>query len=63
MSNSGRNQGGGSVSRHESLQKKRISWGPSKILEFFPAEQFNVPSNDSSMEVEAHKKDPQQQQL
>lgn len=51
MSNSAKNQGSGSVSRHESLQKKRISWGPSKILEFFPAEKFNVPSNDSSMEV------------
>jgi len=23
-----------------SLQKKRISWGPSKIVEFFPAERF-----------------------
>ncbi len=41
------------MSRHESLQKKRISWGPSKILEFFPAEQFNVNSNDSSMEIAA----------
>ena len=23
-----------------SLQKKRISWGPSKILEFYPSEKF-----------------------
>jgi hypothetical protein len=51
MSSISKNQGSGSVSRHESLQKKRISWGPSKILEFFPAEKFNVPSNDSSLEV------------
>lgn len=32
-----------------SLQKKRISWGPSKILEFFPAEKFNLAEKDKDL--------------
>ena len=44
-----------------SLQKKRISWGPSKILEFYPAEKFNqsdhsLGSSLPSMVIEATQK-------
>ena len=30
-----------SLIMHGSLQKRRVSWGPSKVLEFLAAEKFN----------------------
>lgn len=36
-----------------SLKKKRISWGPSKVLEFFPSEHF---IDRESQDLSEHKR-------